>query len=246
MAQTASEIIETISDAFRSDFASRDHPSPYLGRFIDALDACDGSLAVPDDTASPNPQLVATALPALAESMPDTIVATTLAPLLERVDWYQIFDGSTIDTDFAAGLVAGQIIGKRGIVRSSSVFVGLFLLAPGLCYPLHQHPALEVYYVLGGKISIRHGRQKAPMNFAAGDISVTPPHQVHELRTGDEPCLLAYIWTGDMTGENWWWEEQPDHAWDRVCWERQADSSWAIARREPLTAAEAERAGDDQ
>ena len=55
---------------------------------------------------------------------------------------------------------------------------------------------------------------------------------------------MAYIWTGDMTGENWWWEEQQDKTWDRICWERQADSSWAIAKREALSNDEIIRAGD--
>jgi quercetin dioxygenase-like cupin family protein len=190
------------------------------------------------------PATVSRHLPSLVAAMPPTPAAMALHPFLDHVSWYQIFDGEQVPDDLATGLMAGQIIGGRGLLASRDLYLGLFLLAPHLTYPLHQHAALEIYCVLSGSVWIRHGRDKPAQRIPAGGHSLTPPHQVHELRTTDEACLIAYVWTGDLTGENWWWEEQTDGSWHRVCWQRQADSSWKIAHREPLSAAEINRAGD--
>ena len=190
------------------------------------------------------PRLVAARLPALLDAMPPSPLADTLRPLARDLDWYQIFDSTHVDPTLAGGMVAGQVIGGRGCLHSDGLYLGLFLLAPHVTYPLHQHAALEIYHVLAGEIYIRHGREKLSMHVRAGDHSVTPPHQVRELRTGSEACLIAYVWTGDLTGENWWWEPQDDGSWDRVCWQRQADSSWQVSRRESLSEAEILRSGD--
>ena len=190
------------------------------------------------------PGLVTSRLPALLDAMPASPLADTLRPLAQTLNWYQIYDATHVDPALAGGLMAGQVIGSRGILHSRDLYMGLFLLAPNVTYPLHQHAALEIYHVLAGEIYIRHGRAKLSMHIGAGGHSITPPHQVHELRTGNDACLIAYVWTGDLTGENWWWEPQDDGSWDRVCWQRQLDSSWSATRREPLCEAEILRAGD--
>ena len=244
MTKSATNILSAIGTAFNEEFAKQQSPSPYFADFVKALQNCEGKLN--EDTGKNAAELITMVqhMPNMLDQTVDNAVSRCLIPYIEHLDWYQIFDGDGIDKTFAQGLLAGQIVGKRGIVRAEDVFVGLFLLAPGVTYPLHQHPALEVYYVLSGSINIRHGRAKAPMNIQPGETSVTPPHQVHELQTGESPCLIAYIWTGDMKGENWWWEEQKTGLWDRICWERQANSSWAVTKREALSEAEIMRSGD--
>lgn len=190
------------------------------------------------------PPAIYSHLPGLVAAMPSTPASVALRPFLDSVSWYQIFDSTHVSDSLATGLIAGQIVGGRGHLISNDLYLGLFLLAPDITYPLHQHASLEIYCVLSGAVSIRHGRAKPARRIQAGGHSVTPPQQVHELRTDDEACLIAYIWTGDLTGGNWWWEEQPDGSWDRVCWQRQGDSSWEITHREPLSAAEIARSGD--
>ena len=190
------------------------------------------------------PDAVTRYLPSLAAAMSSTPIAEAVRPYLNEVSWYQIFDGARVPEGLASGLMAGQIIGGRGLLASDDLYFGLFLLAPHLTYPLHQHAALEIYCVLSGEVQIRHGRMKEARRIKAGGHSVTPPHQVHELRTEDQACLIAYAWTGDLTGENWWWEEGQNGQWDRVCWRRQPDSSWKVTHREPLSEAEVSRAGD--
>jgi hypothetical protein len=190
------------------------------------------------------PAAVTEYLPGLLASMTASPLSTLLHPLASQLDWYQIFDHGYAPDTLSNGMMAGQVIGGRGLLRSSAYYFGLFLVAPHITYPLHQHAALEIYCVLSGEIFIRHGREKPAMHITAGGHSVTPPHQVHELRTGESACLMAYGWTGELVGENWWWEEQSDGSWERVCWRRMPDSSWQIAEREPLGDREIRRAGD--
>jgi len=188
--------------------------------------------------------MVSERLPALLDAMPVSPLAEVLRPLAHDLDWYQIFDTAHTDAALAGGLMAGQVIGCRGLLNSKDLYLGPFLLAPHVTYPLHQHAALEIYHILSGEIYIRHGRKKLSNHIKAGEHSVTPPHQVHELPTGIDACLIAHVWTGGLIGENWWWEPQEDGSWDRVCWQRQPDSSWKVTRREPLSNTEIARSGD--
>lgn len=199
---------------------------------------------------------------------PDNALADFARNVARQLSWYQIFDGGGVDPGLERGMLAGQIVGTRGLYNvdrpnasttdpdlyagnlyagnlyAGNLYAGLFLLAPGIYYPLHQHPALEVYAVLSGNLTIHHGRSKPAMVIGPGQISITPPWQVHSLTTVDHPCLVAYAWTGDLTGENWWWQQDEEGQWWRHCWERQASSAWAPGRTEKLTPEEMHRAGD--
>ncbi|MGB1357612.1 MAG: dimethylsulfonioproprionate lyase family protein [Candidatus Puniceispirillaceae bacterium] len=232
----------SLADALAASITPTSGDSAMIDQLIGDLRALSCQPGSPP--AGDPPATVSDYLPSLVAAMPSTPAATALRPYLDRVGWYQIFDGAHVPGNLATGMMAGQVIGGHGLLTSRELYMGLFLLAPHITYPLHQHAALEIYCVLSGAVSIRHGRGKPAQRIQPGGHSVTPPHQVHELRTDDQACLIAYVWTGDVTGENWWWEEQPDGSWDRVCWQRQDDSSWKITHREPLSTTEIARSGD--
>ena len=101
-------------------------------------------------TVEDQPPMVSARLPALLDAMPASPFAEVLRPLARDLDWYQIFDASHTDPALAGGLMAGQVIGGRGKLHSQDLYLGLFLLAPHVTYPLHQHAALEIYHVLSG------------------------------------------------------------------------------------------------
>jgi len=86
-----------------------------------------------------------------------------------------------------------EILGPRGLVKSSDIAVGVVLLAPAAFYRSHEHPDLtESYLNLSGY-------------FSQNDLAVYPPESIvlnkpgkpHKI-TNDpsQPLLLAYIWTG--------------------------------------------------
>ena len=158
--------------------------------------------------------------------------------------WYQIFEGEGIEPTLAQGLVAGQMAGQVGLVTSDTIRTGLFLLAPGLHYPLHQHAALELYFVVSGRLTLQYGTRPEPFTLAPGEHSVTPSNTVHALTTHDAPALVIYAWVGEVESPNWWWVEARQGGWDRVCWERQPDAKWIQTRREAVTDAVLAEAGE--
>tara|TARA_B100001996_G_scaffold89911_1_gene66707 strand:+ start:12932 stop:13705 length:774 start_codon:yes stop_codon:yes gene_type:complete len=171
----------------------------------------------------------------------------SLLSISNKLDWYKIINGTNLDKKLVNGLFAAQLCGSRGLIKSDEIYLGLFLLAPNLLYPLHQHEALELYHVCAGNIEISHGRKKNPFKVSQGNFSLTPSNQVHSLRTGPDPCLFSYIWVADekkLPGKSWWWQENSDGFWSRISWERQADSSWKISGSERLTEELIKEAGD--
>ena len=218
--------------------------------FIDALENLKNEEIfeyLPEEPKNKIPEVVGRFLPELRAKINDRQLDKDLGELSSFLCWRQIFKGVDIDKKLAKSLYAAQIIGNVGLIKSSQIFMGLFLLAPGICYPLHQHDTLEMYYVVSGNISITHGRKKQAFILGPGEFSITPNKQVHSLATSDNPCLISYIWVaggGDLKGPNWWWEEQSDGSWDRICWVRKPDSSWTVTGREKLSEEVISESGD--
>lgn len=184
----------------------------------------------------PTPQTVTDHLAETLEALgcaPD--LAETIHPLAEVARWYQLFEGDGIEPTLAAGLVAGQFAGQVGLVGADTIRAGLFLLAPGLHYPLHQHGALELYYVVSGTLTLQYGTTSEPFQVPAGEWSVTPSNRVHALTTDDKPCLVIYAWIGEVESPNWWWVKNETGGWDRLCWERQPDAKWIQTHKEPVS-----------
>ena len=163
--------------------------------------------------------------PALVTAVRD---ATTAA------SWYQIYDSGPRDAHpaseafktLAGGMFAAQMIGSRGLVRSDALLAGLFLLAPGVHYPLHQHPATEIYFSVSGDIQIQHGLAGEARTLRPGEVSLTPSDRLHALTVGASPVLLLYCWLGETATRQWWWRQDSEGHWHRDAYERTARASW--------------------
>ena len=238
---TSPEIARILARAVSTSLG--ESPSKFQARLISDLERVQAIAAAPQ-TAGQLPPRLQTHLAALQQAMPRGEISDIIAPLISNLSWYLIYESATDWPALAGGMAAGQMIGRRGLWQSEDLLAGVMMMAPDLHYPLHQHAALELYFVLSGTVTVQHGRQAAPQRIGPGEWSITPPHQVHALQSGDQGCLIFYLWTDELTDENWWWEERDDGRWDRVCWRRQPDSSWCESHRELLTRAKADQAGD--
>ena len=231
--------MDNIADGFRNALVNslKRHAvtTSEIGRFVTELDHIDCSKPELKSSSSP-PDAAKTYLPTAVEGLAcDEPLARATQALAGVLHWYQIFEGEGIEPELAQGMVAGQLAGQIGLVDSARVRSGLFLLAPGIHYPLHQHGASEFYYVLSGQLTLQHTTHGAPFVLEPGRVSVTPDNRVHALTTGRQPCLLAYAWIGDVEAPNWWWEADRDGGWVRHCWVRRPDASWLRTRSEPVT-----------
>ncbi len=238
------ELARNLRDCLRDELSKQRTSHPSLDDFIAELEAIDCS-RTQDVPTLPEPPTVSAHLQHTLDTMgcsPE--LAAAIKPVAGAARWYQLFEGEGIEPNLAKGLVAGQLAGQVGLVSADAIRAGLFLLAPGLHYPLHQHGALELYYVVSGRLTLQYGTASAPFHVAASEWSVTPSNKVHALTTNDAPCLVIYAWIGEVESPNWWWIRRDDGGWDRVCWERQPDAKWIQTRREPVTQAVLEAAGE--
>jgi mannose-6-phosphate isomerase-like protein (cupin superfamily) len=224
--------------ALAADLRQRAAGDPSLPPFIEQLEAVDVTAPRFDAPDAPlDHRTMAYLGPALAAASGDPAVVEATRAAACGVNWYQIFRGGGVDPALAEGMLAGQLVGQTGIIASDSLRAGLFLLAPGIHYPLHSHGAAEIYYCMSGTLTIRHGIGGTPFDLTPGEHSVTPVHRLHSLTTGDKPVLMLYVWIGDVDLPNWWWEQNAAGDWLRANWSRETDGSWFKAHVEPVTEA---------
>ncbi len=187
---------------------------------------------------------------ALAGMAGDAAMVAAARAAAARVGWYRVYDGADAATgiapDLAAGMFGGQVAGSRGLIGFGGVLCGLFLLAPGIHYPLHTHAATELYYCLSGNLSVEHGVDGERFTLAPSDHSVTPSHRLHALSTGNAPVLLAYAWVDEQSAPIWMWERDATTplGWRRRSWTRRADASWQCRDDEPVDTESFRRATD--
>lgn len=98
--------------------------------------------------------------------------------------------------DFLAGYGYAVIAGPGGVVPAR-IALGVLLLAPGLIYPAHAHPAEEIYVVLDG--ASRWQRAGEPWREGIGGAAIHhPPHVAHAMQAGAAPLCAMYLWRGDL------------------------------------------------
>lgn len=120
------------------------------------------------------------------------------APLLE---WqrYDAYPPDEIGPAFAEGHAFAPVLGDGAPFAADDFDMGLFLIAPGLLYRDHAHPAPELYAPLTGPHGWRFGADR-PLVMKPAHMPVwNPPEQPHLTRVGSLPFLAIYVWTRDVT-----------------------------------------------
>jgi mannose-6-phosphate isomerase-like protein (cupin superfamily) len=201
--------------ALRNSLAANADQDSALGVFIEALQDVTPvqTDCVTDDLQHP---LLSQLDDALNAALGPPELVDSVAALSTAGGWYQIYTGEGINAEMADFMLAKQIAGPKGLIGSDSMCAGIFLLAPHFEYRMHDHAALEVYYVHSGTIGIQNGTESVPRRLGPGQYSITPSEVPHALYTGDAPVLLLYVWTGDMTAPIWWWLKGEDGSWTKT------------------------------
>lgn len=169
---------------------------------------------------SPNEGSVLPALDSLPHALDNLNVGDDAFHAMLRdsaaaMPWYSPYDPKDVGDGPSLGMAAAQMAGPQGLWRRDDVFTGFFLIQPGVHYPLHDHEADELYFVISGSIDIQNGFAAAPRHITAGNYSVTPSGVPHGLTTHDEPALMIYVWTGQVACDVFWWEHLQDDTWRR-------------------------------
>jgi quercetin dioxygenase-like cupin family protein len=98
--------------------------------------------------------------------------------------------------EFLKGYGYAVIAGPGGLVPAR-IAVGVLLLAPGLLYPAHAHPAEEIYLVLDG--ASRWWRAGEEWRTEQAGAAIHHSSQLgHAMRAGEAPLCALYLWRGDL------------------------------------------------
>lgn len=160
--------------------------------------------AVPRPAFSPAPgrdfaAILATAV-AAGRSHAAGGIAAALAALPGPLPWrysYPPRPGAPSDAvDLAQRIAFAELIGPHAPLTAPGCRAGFTLLAPDTFYPLHAHPAIELYLVIAGHA--QWTTPEAERIVPPGGFVLHRAGQPHAMRTFAEPLLALYGWSGDI------------------------------------------------
>lgn len=95
-----------------------------------------------------------------------------------------------------------ELLGPGGLAKSHRVRLGIYGILPNSEYGIRTHPAEEVFIMLAGMAFWKRG--SLPYQPAiVGDRSHHPSMLPHATRTSEKAFLSIYIWSGDISTENY-------------------------------------------
>ena len=104
-------------------------------------------------------------------------------------------DAAFLD-NYGYAVIAGPADGPPALATDPRLALGALLLGPGRHYPLHAHPAVEVYYTLTPG---EWWRDDGPWRLEPPGTAIHhPPDVRHATRAGAVPLLALYLWRGDL------------------------------------------------
>jgi mannose-6-phosphate isomerase-like protein (cupin superfamily) len=171
-----------------------------LADFAERVAALPGSAAAALEPQAPLP--VCRHWPAALAGL-DAGWARPLASLAPALRWTRNpnYRRAPPDPDFLANygyaVIAGPADGPAAPIRCETLALGILLLGPGTHYPLHSHPAVELYVTLSGDGDWWRDDgpwQAVPPDRVIHHESLAP----HATRAGASPLLAAYVWQGDL------------------------------------------------
>jgi len=117
-----------------------------------------------------------------------------IRPVIHFLPWRYNYPKRGDAPNLGERIAFAEIVGPEAPFPSRKVCLGLTLIAPDTLYPEHKHPAVELYYVAAGTAEWTAGAvmQSNP----PGTFVLHPSGIVHAMRTGKEPLLAVYTWTG--------------------------------------------------
>jgi hypothetical protein len=134
-----------------------------------------------------------------AAIMVDAALAAALAGMEDELHWRRsegYSDAVMGQPGFMDNYGYAEIIGPHGCLAGDDFRLGFLLLGPGLHYRDHAHPAPELYWLLTGPSDWRRGDDTF-VTRQPGEMIWHRPHEVHAVRTHDQPLLALWVWTRD-------------------------------------------------
>jgi mannose-6-phosphate isomerase-like protein (cupin superfamily) len=123
-------------------------------------------------------------------------VCAAVAEVRDHLPWVYHYAPRGGEPALAERIAFAELIGPDGPMMSPLVRVGLTLIASHTVYPMHAHPAVELYWVISGQarwVTPRQDRIAPP-----GDFVLHRSNESHSMSTAEEPLLALWGWSGDI------------------------------------------------
>jgi mannose-6-phosphate isomerase-like protein (cupin superfamily) len=143
-------------------------------------------------SARPSPSHAALLATALAAGTDPIGAALAAAP--DALAWHYHYAPRPGEADLSDRIAFAELIGPDGPLDAPDCRIGFTLMAPETLYPLHAHPAIELYLVLSG-----HARWTTPTSdriVPPGDFVLHRSDEPHAMQTFGTPLLALYAWRG--------------------------------------------------
>ena len=144
-----------------------------------------------------------------AESLREDRFASERFPrLLEETlslfAWSSFYRRDFWSASFLDEIAALKLLGPAAPAPSERLALGLFLMGPGVHYPLHAHAAEELYLTIGGAIDFRSDPKQPWRTTVPGDLIYHRVHEPHEMRTRERASVALYLWSGEIFEPSWY------------------------------------------
>ena len=107
--------------------------------------------------------------------------------------WRQTYKGTAVSSHFLSHFGCYCLIGVGGPYNSNSMRAWIVYMPSKLYYPLHQHPAEELYFCLAGEATFK-ADGKDDIILCEGGVSEHNSNQRHAMQTDEKPVLAYVIW----------------------------------------------------
>lgn len=143
----------------------------------------------------PSAHPVAAAVPEAARQAGQAWDAA-LAPLAAILPWRYGYAPRADAPGLERRMAWAELVGPDAPIHSDRVGFGLTFIGRDTFYLPHRHPAVELYAVVAGSADWTLGAKT--VRRGPEDFILHPANAVHAMRTGSEPTLAIYSWTGDI------------------------------------------------
>lgn len=188
--QLTNDLLDAVRLIFEAEITRDTACAPQLKRVLAELPELGLDSDRPEATELPVCRHLARALD-LGEAGPAASVATIIRDLEPALTW-QHNPRHTVESR-GAEFMDNYAYTSFGLTGSTTLYVGVMLLGPGITYPVTSYPCEGVFLVIGGSPEWKCGDEPWA-RVEAGDIICRPFDGAEGKRPGTEPMLALYAW----------------------------------------------------
>ena len=126
------------------------------------------------------------------ETFRDALIAA--GPLAQ---WRETYRDTPIGDVLHSHFGTYEFLGRDAPFGTDQMRGFVIYQTPGYHYPMHHHPAEEIYLVLAGEAEF-HVEGQASGILRPGDTAFHATNQPHALTTHDTPVMAYVLWRGDL------------------------------------------------